>query len=108
MQTLKIAVGDGFVYTKPEGYKPIKRHRNDWYFADLSVNVSEQVLAVGEDYNRRVKEGTIKHRNGYPIQLQKYFYFLYLTGSRRMEPTMMTLAIKLENVGGNVVARITK
>lgn len=119
MQTTKTPLGDKFVYLKPRTirdaqgkivsrYVPIKKHRNNWYFANLTENISEQILAIGEEYNRRVKSGNIKHMNKFPIQLQRYFYFLYLTGARSSEPIFKPLSINLENVKGHVIAKIIK
>ena len=112
-QMRKIAVEGGFIYKKPSkkegGYKPISRNMNHWYFADLSKNVSEQVLAIGEAYNKRVKDGSIKHMNGHPVQLLRYFYFLYLTGSRLMEPMCTpSPSIVLSNTEGKVYIEVQK
>lgn len=110
----KIALeGGGFAYKKPTkaegGYTPLKRSMNHWYFADLSKNISEQVLAIGEAYNQRIKEGSIKHINSHPVQLLRYFYFLYLTGSRLMEPTRTpTPRIVLSNTEGKVYIEVQK
>lgn len=99
MQTIKETGKNGEIkYKKPEGYKPLRRSQNDWFFADLSHPICEQVWEIGQVYNRRVKEKSIKHMNTFPIQLIRYFYFMYLTGARRMEPTMNPLSIDIQRM----------
>ena len=108
MHLIKTATPDGPVYSKPDKYKPDRHNRNAWYFADLVTNVSEKVWEIGQEYKQRIDQGKIRHKNKFPVQLLRYFYFLYLTGSRRMEPTMMPLNIALRNENGYIIVKIIK
>jgi len=60
---------------------------NDWVLADLT-DISRQIFQIGEEYRLMTlgKGNKPRHMNKHPQQLLKYFYFLYLTGSRLMEP----------------------
>ena len=87
-------------------YKPLRTYSNNWYFADLSRSICEQVWEIGQNYYRLSKEGKIKNAFSHPVELTKYFYFLYLTGARLMEPALEpppTLEFKHEDGGTQVV-----
>jgi hypothetical protein len=96
----------------PPGREP-KARSNRWVFANLQDNVSKQVYDIGEAYRatlglrRKRKDGS--HRNGHPVQLLKYYYFLYLTGSRLREPLEEPApTIEIINEGGLVHVEIHK
>jgi len=64
-----------------------RRNCNNWYFSNQS-DICKQVWDIGQAYLTKFKDDKTKpHRhNWFPVQLTKYFYFLYLTGARLNEP----------------------
>ena len=66
-----------------------RTHTNTWIFADQQTPFSEQVYRIGEAYRKRYMAMDLgRHRHSHPMQLLRLFYFLYLTGSRLMEPVL--------------------
>lgn len=82
-------------------YKPIRRYRNRWTFADLSKNTCEQIWRIGQEYYMKFREGPRpRHSISHPVQLVKYFYFLYLTGCRLMEPIKEPVRLSMQHQDG--------
>lgn len=82
---------------------PTRRNANDWVFANMGVNISKQVWEIGERYHKKFREEKARHQNTHPINLLRYWYFLYLTGSRLTEPLAIgpeRPIIELLNEGG--------
>jgi integrase len=78
-------------------------YKNTWFFAKEAVNICDMVWQIGEAYRRNGKVKRFK----YPAELTKYFYFLYLTGSRLNEPLLGNPKIQFVHrnpVGGKVGA----
>lgn len=87
------------------------KRTNKWTYADLSKNISQQTWEIGQAYIVRFRDEKTKprHLNAYPVQLVKYFYFLYLTGSRLMEPVCEPRPqINIINKDGKVYIAIHK
>lgn len=72
-------------------HTPQRRNMNSWVFANLGTNISDQVWEIGQAYKQATTtppgEKLRRHHHSHPIQLLKFFYFVYLTGSRISEPT---------------------
>lgn len=101
---------DGRVsYRKPKGYRPQKKYRNSWYLANLD-DVCKQVWEIGQAYYQRFREKKTwpKRKNKAPVQLVKYFYFLYLTGGRLCEPLLQPPQLELHNDKAGSYISITK
>ena len=71
-------------YVRPKDYKPLRKNRNDWYFADKKTAICEQVYEIGQKYNKSINEptGRARHRIKNPIQLIKLYYWIFLTGAK--------------------------
>lgn len=87
------------MYVKPKNYKPEKRYSNTWYFANLEKPACQQVWEAGMGYYDKLKkyEKRPGNRTKHPVQLIKYFFFLFLAGKRLREPVNGNLSIKMVN-----------
>jgi hypothetical protein len=74
-----------------------RKNRNNWYFADKKLPISQQVYQIGKAYYDRmqVKQGLPRHRIKNPAQLVKLFYFLYLSAARPTEALSKPLSIEI-------------
>ncbi len=88
-----------------------KKKKNDWFFADLSINICQQVWDMGQAYYRKLQDPKTRPRrlSKQPVQLIKYFYFLFLTGSRLMEGIIEPRPIiQVLDEAGFTIIKITK
>ena len=69
--------------------KPKRHNKNNWYFNNRE-DVCAEVWKAGERYMTLFQDKSTRPRRHmkYPALLTKYFFFLFLSGSRCMEPVL--------------------
>lgn len=83
--------------------KPTRTNKNNWYF-DNREDVCAEVWKAGERYMTlfQKKETRPRRHMQYPAMLTKYMFFLFLSGSRAMEPILSeNMQLEVRSDSGN-------